>query len=119
MATKAKTPVNQNLKNLKIKAGSCKRLLADLKVYTQEETAQAAKITKMKADNADPYDIKQQESVLAESMAMIPDTKNRLNNAHAELLAIIETCAEDESVTSTQDWTDAQVIKKTLDEMFA
>jgi hypothetical protein len=35
-------------------------LLADLKVYTQEEVAQTAKITKMKAENADPYDIKQQ-----------------------------------------------------------
>jgi hypothetical protein len=33
-------------------------------------------------------------------------------------LAEKETCSTDESVTSTQDWIDAQNMQKTLDEMF-
>ena len=35
-------------------------LLADLRIYGQEEKQQTEKIAKMKAEGADPYDIKQQ-----------------------------------------------------------
>jgi tubulin-specific chaperone A len=118
MSSAKSAPVSQDLKNLKIKTGSCKRLLADLRVYTKEEEQQNDKIAKMKAANADPYDLKQQENVLAETMAMIPDTKNRLNTAYGELLSAIDMCAGDESIKLTQDWSDAQGMKKTLEEMF-
>ena len=50
------------------------RLLADLKVYTQEEVSQTDKIAKMKAANADPYDVKQQVRI-----PLMPSTLGALN----------------------------------------
>ena len=83
--------------------------------------------------------------MLADTMAVIPDTKNRLNAAYCELLSLIvrhfilpisptilskyllltrhfaflqEICSGDESIVASEDWTAAQNMKKTLDEMF-
>lgn len=91
MSAAKRAPVNQNLKNLKIKTGTCNRcvlavvigpllpttrfltdcyvllllrLMKDLRVYTQEEQQQTDKIAKMREANADPYDIKQQVGTL-------------------------------------------------------
>ncbi|KAH7571587.1 hypothetical protein JRO89_XS04G0085600 [Xanthoceras sorbifolium] len=73
------------VRNLKIKMSTCKRLVKELDSYEKEVEREAAKTVDMKDKGADPYDLKQQENVLAESRMMIPDCRKRLEAAMADL----------------------------------
>ncbi|KAK3198299.1 hypothetical protein Dsin_021714 [Dipteronia sinensis] len=73
------------VRNLKIKTSTCKRLVKELHSYEKEVEREAAKTVDMKDKGADPYDLKQQENVLAESRMMIPDCRKRLEAALADL----------------------------------
>lgn len=70
-----------SLKDLKVKTGVCKRTLKEFQSYESEEKREAAKTQSMRDNNADPYDLKQQVNVLAESRMMIPDCRRRLEAA--------------------------------------
>ncbi|XP_021671352.2 tubulin-folding cofactor A isoform X2 [Hevea brasiliensis] len=78
------------LRNLKIKTSTCKRILKELRSYEKEVEREAAKTADMKEKGADPYDLKQQENVLAESRMMIPDCHKRLEVALADLKGTLE-----------------------------
>ncbi|KAL7203940.1 hypothetical protein ACSBR2_017073 [Camellia fascicularis] len=73
------------LRNLKIKTSTCKRIVKEMHSYEKEVEREAAKTADMKEKGADPYDLKQQENVLAESRMMIPDCHKRLEAALADL----------------------------------
>ncbi|ONK73432.1 uncharacterized protein A4U43_C04F31430 [Asparagus officinalis] len=73
------------LRNLKIKTNTCKRVLKELHYYEKEVEREAAKTADMKEKGADPYDLKQQENVLAESRMMVPDCHKRLESSLADL----------------------------------
>ncbi|KAI3418638.1 Tubulin-specific chaperone A [Psidium guajava] len=75
------------VRNLKIKTGTCKRVVKELHSYEKEVEREAAKTAEMKEKGADPYDLKQQENVLAESRMMIPDCRKRLEASLADLKA--------------------------------
>ncbi|GLJ46652.1 hypothetical protein SUGI_0983170 [Cryptomeria japonica] len=77
------------LKALKIKTGSCKRILKELHSYEKEVDREAAKTAAMKEKGADPYDLKQQENVLAESRMMLPDCRKRLESGLADLQGML------------------------------
>lgn len=49
------------------------------------------KLKEMKDHNRNPYDIKKFEEVLGESHMMIPDSKNRLEQALADLGSYVES----------------------------
>ncbi|CAH9097911.1 unnamed protein product [Cuscuta epithymum] len=83
------------LKNLKIKTSSCKRIAKELASYQKEVEREYSKTTEMKANNADQYDLKQQENVLAESRMMIPDSYKRLEHALSELRGALDELDED------------------------
>uniref|UniRef100_A0A7N0UV98 Tubulin-specific chaperone A n=1 Tax=Kalanchoe fedtschenkoi TaxID=63787 RepID=A0A7N0UV98_KALFE len=86
------------VRNLKIKTQTCKRVIKELHYYEKEVEAEATKTAKMKDSGADPYDLKQQENVLAESRMMVPDCRKRLETALADLkgtLAEFEESNED------------------------
>ncbi|RAL46188.1 hypothetical protein DM860_016621 [Cuscuta australis] len=95
------------IRNLKIKAASCKRIVKELHSYEKEVERESAKTNDMKNRNADPYDLKQQENVLAESRMMIPDCHKRLDTALADLKAYLvelkDDKAPDEVVKEAQD----------------
>ncbi|XP_077234315.1 tubulin-folding cofactor A-like [Tasmannia lanceolata] len=82
------------LRNLKIKTGTCKRILKELRSYEKEVEQEAAKTADMKEKGADPYDLKQQENVLAESRMMIPDCRKRLEASLADLKGTLEEIKE-------------------------
>ncbi|XLU63287.1 hypothetical protein S245_022496, partial [Arachis hypogaea] len=87
------------LRNLKIKTSTCKRIVKELHSYEKEVERETAKTADMKEKGADPYDLKQQENVLAESRMMIPDCHKRLEAALADLkgaLAELEESNEKE-----------------------
>lgn len=48
------------LRNLKIKTGTCRRIIKELHSYEKEVEREAAKTANMKEKGADPYDLKQQ-----------------------------------------------------------
>ncbi|EYU42334.1 hypothetical protein ABFS83_14G152000 [Erythranthe nasuta] len=73
------------VRNLKIKTSTCKRIVKELHSYEIEVEREAAKTADMKAKGADPYDLKQQENVLAESRMMVPDCHKRLESALSDL----------------------------------
>ena len=62
------------LRNLKIKTGTCKRLVKELHSYEEEVEREASKTADMKEKGADPYDLKQQ----------VRQTKIILQNAFLE-----------------------------------
>ncbi|MCO5591130.1 hypothetical protein L7F22_045111 [Adiantum nelumboides] len=95
------------MKSLRIKTGSCKRLLKELQAYEKEVERESAKTGRMKDDGADPHDLKQQESVLAESKMMIPDCTKRLEAALGDLQAILEE-AEAESAHGSEEIEEAK-----------
>ncbi|XP_058086912.1 tubulin-folding cofactor A-like isoform X1 [Magnolia sinica] len=82
------------LRNLKIKTGTCKRILKELHSYEKEVEKETAKTADMKEKGADPYDLKQQENVLAESRMMVPDCHKRLEASLADLKGILEELKE-------------------------
>ncbi|XP_065853290.1 tubulin-folding cofactor A [Euphorbia lathyris] len=82
------------LRNLKIKTGTCKRLVKELHSYEKEVEREAAKTADMKEKGADSYDLKQQENVLAESRMMIPDCRKRLEAALADLKGTLSELEE-------------------------
>ncbi|KAJ6693841.1 hypothetical protein OIU85_004609 [Salix viminalis] len=85
---------SSSLRNAKIKTNSCKRILKELRSYEKEVEIEVAKTAEMKDKGADPYDLKQQENVLAESRMMIPDCRKRLEAALADLKAILAELEE-------------------------
>ncbi|XP_044481553.1 tubulin-folding cofactor A [Mangifera indica] len=82
------------IRNLKIKTSTCKRIVKELHSYEKEVEREAAKTADMKEKGADPYDLKQQENVLAESRMMIPDCHKRLEAALADLKATLAELEE-------------------------
>jgi hypothetical protein len=52
------------LRNLKIKTSTCKRIVKELRSYEKEVEKEAAKTADMKDKGADPYDLKQQVTML-------------------------------------------------------
>ncbi|RZB77048.1 Tubulin-folding cofactor A isoform C [Glycine soja] len=77
------------VRSLKIKTSTCKRIVKELHSYEKEVEREAAKTADMKEKGADPYDLKQQENVLAESRMMIPDCRKRLEAALADLKGLL------------------------------
>ncbi|KAI6706319.1 hypothetical protein NL676_009281 [Syzygium grande] len=86
--------VMATVRNLKIKTGTCKRVVKELHSYEKEVEREAAKTAEMKEKGADPYDLKQQENVLAESRMMIPDCRKRLEASLADLKATLAELEE-------------------------
>lgn len=81
--------MENSIRNLKIKTASCERIVKELHSYEKEVEEESAKTNEMKSRKADPYDLKQQENVLAESRMMIPDCRQRLQNALGDLKAVL------------------------------
>eukprot|EP01114_Cavostelium_apophysatum_P006109 TRINITY_DN17340_c0_g1_i1.p1 TRINITY_DN17340_c0_g1~~TRINITY_DN17340_c0_g1_i1.p1 ORF type:complete len:118 (-),score=36.29 TRINITY_DN17340_c0_g1_i1:107-433(-) len=101
-------------KKLKIKVSSCKRLQKEYESYEKEEKKQSEKIQKMKAEGADPYDIKKQEEVLADTQQMFPDTKKRLDSTLQDLAEHVKLCSGQSQIVGTEDWNAAQELIKNI-----
>ncbi|XP_073391703.1 tubulin-folding cofactor A [Physcomitrium patens] len=85
------------MKNLKIKTGVCKRLMKELQSYQSEADKECIKAKNMRRSHADPFDIKQQEHVVAESCLTISNCRKRLETA----LATLEAAVVDAEAQST------------------
>jgi len=102
-------------RKLKIKTGTCKRLHKELLSYMKETQEQQEKVSKMRAEHADGYDIRKQEEVLSETTNMIGDTTHRFEVAIKDLsdqLELTEKAPEGAAIASTEDW---KIAKETLE----
>ncbi|GFR52504.1 hypothetical protein Agub_g15079 [Astrephomene gubernaculifera] len=99
-------------KQCKVKTNSVKRLHKELGYYEKERDKEQARVDKMKAEGADASDLKQAENVLQESAMMIPQTRQRLEAALAELQSFV---AENEA--DIADTEELQQAKETLAEV--
>uniref|UniRef100_A0A2P2JE45 Tubulin-specific chaperone A n=1 Tax=Rhizophora mucronata TaxID=61149 RepID=A0A2P2JE45_RHIMU len=105
------------LRNLKIKTSTCKRIVKELHSYEKEVEREAAKTVDMKEKGADPYDLKQQENVLAESRMMIPDCRKRMEAALADLKATLDELEESDKIEGPEI-VDAQTIIAEVEQLF-
>lgn len=70
---------------LAIKTGVLSRLLKDLESYEVERQQQEAHIEKLRAGNADEYELRQQLHVLQDTEKMVPSLKPKLKKAAVDL----------------------------------
>lgn len=62
--------------------------------YFEEKAQEGKKLQKMRDEEQDPYDIKQQENVVQESCVMIPATRKSLESQLAELKSCIQDAGD-------------------------
>ncbi|GLC41575.1 hypothetical protein PLESTB_000700500 [Pleodorina starrii] len=106
------TSAGELAKQCKVKTNSVKRLHKELGYYEKERDKEQARVDKMKAEGAEASDIKQAENVLQESAMMIPQTRQRLEAALAELQSFVTENEED--IKETEE---LQLAKETLTEI--
>jgi len=85
-------------KTLKIKTGTVKRLLADLRADASELEAEKARLERLRSEGADEARIKQQENVIAEAEGCEPATKTMLAKAVKELAKAVADAKNDPSI---------------------
>ncbi|KAK4416083.1 hypothetical protein Salat_2715700 [Sesamum alatum] len=105
------------VRNLKIKTSTCKRIVKELHSYEKEVEREAAKTADMKAKGADPYDLKQQENVLAESRMMVPDCRKRLEAALSDLKGTVAEL-EESGQKEGPEFDDARSIIAEVEQLF-
>ncbi|PFH31723.1 tubulin binding cofactor A protein [Besnoitia besnoiti] len=81
----ATPPTNEYLRLLRIRHKVVQRLLKEVKHYQLEVEQHRRTVARMKAENREPSDIKQQQNVYDETVVMVPDAEQRLLRACADL----------------------------------
>jgi hypothetical protein len=79
--------------------------------YEQEVVENESTLQVMKEQNRNPHDIKKFEEVLGESQMMIPDSRNRLEQALSDLATYLDS-AEVKGLEADQWYLQAQELLK-------
>lgn len=89
---------DQAKKQLKIKTGSCSRLLKEYLSYFKEEVQEQERYQKMQEEGIEELRLRQQKTVVDETSQMIPYCKNKVQAAYKDLKsALVQiTAAEDQ-----------------------
>lgn len=77
------------VRSIKIKTNTLKRLRKEFSYYLAEKDKEQSRVDRLRTEGADAYDLKQAESVLAESAMMIPETRQRLEAALSDLQGFV------------------------------
>ncbi len=83
------------LKQLKIKTGTLNRNVKDYRSYANERDKQQERLEKLKAESDDSGKIRQNEEALAETIAMLPHSKSRIQTSSDELEALVGSAPSD------------------------
>ena len=87
----AKVADKNQVRQLKIKAGSVKRNMKDFTSYKKEETMLKEKLEKMKEEGKDEYDLKKMMEQIQETTDTLVQCKPRIEAAMDELENIMAT----------------------------
>ncbi|RPD82104.1 tubulin binding cofactor A [Lentinus tigrinus ALCF2SS1-7] len=101
-------------KQLKIKAGSAKRLFKEHKLYQKEEEELKLKLDKYIENNAEDWDIKNTRRMLEESGKMIADSADRLGNVMQDLRELLVSAERNPELSQDEEVLKAQ---ETLEEV--
>jgi len=96
------------VKQIKIKTGVVKRLTKEKEYYEKEVESDKKRIEDKKAKGADEYEIRKQEEVLQESIAMVPERVRALKKGMADLSSCLEEAKGEHS--ETPEYTTAQEV---------
>ena len=96
-------------------------MVKDHKSYKKEQIQLEEKIEKMKTEGAEEGSIKRVEQDLADTIAMLPNLKTKIEEAVGALEEVIGTAEEEGFVTEewkekTQEWEKAQTALKEANE---
>ena len=114
----ADAPGKEGRRALKIKCGAVSRLRKEIGLYEEEAAREAAKVEAMRAADACPHDVKQQEAVQAESAMMIPDCRVRLESALGDLQAALAEWGDAEGVAGSEELTAARALAAEVAPLF-
>mmetsp|Transcript_16624 Transcript_16624/g.16610 ORF Transcript_16624/g.16610 Transcript_16624/m.16610 type:complete len:144 (+) Transcript_16624:28-459(+) len=98
-------------RQLMIKTKACQRLLKEVSYYQDEVVENEEKLKEMKEENKNLHDIKKFQEVLGESYMMIPDSKNRSEQALFDLTTYLES-AEVKGFETNEWYVQAQELLK-------
>ncbi|XP_015794890.1 tubulin-specific chaperone A [Tetranychus urticae] len=104
-------PNDVRLKQLRIKTGVLKRLHKELLCYEKEATDETTKLDGLKSENAHPKEIEHQETILKETLNMIPGCKQRFEVAYEDLKSLV---LESEELCDTELYKGAQGLLNTI-----
>uniref|UniRef100_A0A6M2E1Q7 Tubulin-specific chaperone A n=1 Tax=Amblyomma tuberculatum TaxID=48802 RepID=A0A6M2E1Q7_9ACAR len=79
------------VRQLKIKTGIVKRMTKDKASYLKEVEVERERIAKMKEMGREEYDVKRQEEVIKEGLAMVPHVHKKLLIAYNDLKEALES----------------------------
>jgi len=100
----------ENLRQLKIKTGSVKRLFKEERSYRIEARDATAVLQRLKAEGADDAVIRNAERVVKDSEQMIPHTQTSLDKAVEGLEDLLTALEGDDSITGSPEFQDAKVM---------
>ncbi|EST06143.1 Tubulin binding cofactor A [Kalmanozyma brasiliensis GHG001] len=106
-------------RQLQIKTGVVKRLAKEESSYLTEAQQQEARIQKFVDDGRDEYDVKQQRTVLSDTLKMIPDCRKRLEIAADDLSSYVDGLEDDASITTTDEFIAAKNILTDVQEQLS
>ncbi|ODQ50153.1 tubulin binding cofactor A [Saitoella complicata NRRL Y-17804] len=81
--------MSSSLRSLTIKTNALKRIVKEKGSYVKEAHHQKERVEKMRAENADEYELRAQEKVLVDCDQMVPETQKRLETAVEDLKQLI------------------------------
>ncbi|CAG9326476.1 unnamed protein product [Blepharisma stoltei] len=100
--------MNSDLKKkLRIKSGVVKRMNREHESYQREVDKDRDRVQKLRDNGASESEIKRQEEVLQETIAMIPYTRRKLNEAIQGLRDFMKENDTNNDLIGSQEWTEA------------
>ena len=92
-----------SLRQVKIKTGVLKRSVKDYTYYKKEAVKEEEKLDKLRSEEADEHDVNQQNSVMQESLDMLPHWKTKIETALQDLKDVMEELEETEEFKDSEE----------------
>ena len=81
------------MRTLKIKVGAVRRLAKDVTYSVKEAEGERQRLTTLKNNGGDEYEVRAQEKVIADADQMVPDYRKRLAAAIEDLeILVVKHC---------------------------
>eukprot|EP00878_Enallax_costatus_P003532 GHUV01003746.1.p3 GENE.GHUV01003746.1~~GHUV01003746.1.p3 ORF type:complete len:112 (+),score=34.69 GHUV01003746.1:228-563(+) len=104
-------------RSMKIKTSTLNRIHKEYVYYQKEADKEKERAERLKAENAEPHDLRQAETVAAESAMMVPETRQRLEAALSDLQSYVNQNAQD--AAETEELTKAKESITAVEGIFA
>lgn len=97
-------------RQLKIKSGIVRRITREFESYQKEIVKDKDRIEKLRDKGADEHEVRKQEEVLQETIAMVPNTRKRLQDGLEDLMNFMKDNDTVEELIAAEEWAEANTI---------